>query len=150
MTDMSFVDGASDTISLCSSDGQSEDLLGLHARIDALELETKRLLNLVATQRTLIEQLQDTLLNVGNNGVGMGMKKHNKPKDPVMVAKTRFYNEHKKDLNILAPLRSKLQSVNMVWDDDQKIPWQLIKYETDKLFEKMDHCEKAKYLPEST
>lgn len=61
-------------------------------------------------------------------------KQLNYIEDPYKDAKRLYYEQHKKDPNIINEIRSRLMSVNL-YTSDPNIPWQLIKMATDHYFE---------------
>lgn len=61
-------------------------------------------------------------------------KQLNYIEDPYKDAKRLYYEQHKKDPNIITEIRNRLISVNL-YTSDANIPWQLIKMATDHYFE---------------
>lgn len=56
--------------------------------------------------------------------------------DPHKEAKSIFYKMHKNDEEIIADIRTRLQTV-CLYESDNKIPWQLIKMATDWKYDQL-------------
>jgi len=82
---------------------------------------------------------QSTLLK---NEIKSLKKQLNNLEDPHKEAKSIFYKLHKHDEDIIAEIRTRLQTV-CLYESDNKIPWQLIKMATDWKYDRV-HCQNNK------
>ena len=76
----------------------------------------------IALKKEEIEVLKKEAKKIGNN------------KKAMVKARWIYYQEHKEDVMIVGPLREKLRSVGL----GGKIPYQLVKKETDKMFASLE------------
>lgn len=102
--------------------------LELQNNLSTLELENERLKSELQSKNRLLEQMQHTLLML--------------PKTPrvnqvhttdLYQRKLEYYKEHKHDVDIILKVRHQLDKLG--YKTLKTLPWQMVKYNTDKKFE---------------
>jgi len=100
-----------------------DQLLELQETITRLSLENDRLLTQIQTQKELLNQVQDTML--------CKTPVRRQPSE-AQKAKMDYYKQHKRDSKILEQVRTDLDKLG--YTTVKTLPWQLIKYHTDKQY----------------
>ena len=98
-----------------------EKIYVMQSKINELELENEHLKKQAESNKRLMDQMQDLMIvrkRVRN------MSQHEKDK-------WSFYNVHKSDKEIKDKISNTLRQAGY----EGKIPWQMVKYETDALYD---------------
>ena len=100
-----------------------EKIYVMQSRINDLELENEHLKKQAESNKRLMEQMQDVII----------VKKRVRNVPQHEKDKWSFYKEHKANNEIRDRLSKALELIGY----DGKIPWQMIKHETDSIFDRM-------------
>lgn len=119
-----------------------EEILMLKQQLLKMESENSLIKLQLNTHKSLMSQMQSSILNEPSSGSGSGRPLKTRKLSHESRAKIAFYHDHKGDVAIVEKYQAHLTKALGL----TKIPWQLVKADTDKMFEELTGDEKGMYM----
>lgn len=107
-----------------------DTVLQLKQQLMEMEAENALIKMQLNSQKTLLSQMQSSMLDNMADTVTRPMKVRKLSEDS--KARIAFYHEHKNDAAVVEKFSGYLSDLGI-----KRVPWQLIRQETDRMFEEM-------------